>query len=63
MTVWHSPAMQKTGQFIPVRETVHFTPESFLDKIRRSDNPQDTREHWEKEEIMEVQKDHSPLVC
>lgn len=42
MTVRHSPAMQKRGELIPVRETVHFTPEAFLDKIGRSDNPQDT---------------------
>lgn len=41
MAVRHSPAMQKRGQLIPVRETVYFTPKAFLDKIRRSDSPQD----------------------
>jgi len=40
MAVGHSPAIQKRGQLIPFRETVHYSPEAFLDKIR-SDSPQD----------------------
>lgn len=51
---------QKRGQLIPAGETAHATPEAFLDKISKSETGQS--ELWEKEETVEVQKDHS-LVC
>lgn len=60
MLVQHSTATQTRRQLSPVKEIVHFIPESFLGKVRKSEGQREPRE---KKETVEVQKDQSPLVC